>query len=128
MTTVRDESFTLYRVDWEERTPEDPEVYVSACAYAPSQKPISVDEWGGIEEVRNVSVRPATKEEEDAYQAGFEDGFDVATMQQRLQQYKQEHEQKNGDEPINMEDMLSVFREETSSKESCACGGNCSCK
>lgn len=115
------EGYNLWRIDWEEPSIEDETVFVKASAFAPSQVDIDVNSWGGVDGVRNVTARLATAEEEDAYQAGFEDGFDVATLQQRIQQMQD-----------GVEEAVKIDRENTLSglephEENCQCGGLCGC-
>ncbi len=78
---VNTSDYKLYRVDWEEK--DENGAYIPAYAYAASKVEIQVEEWG-VEDARNIVVRLATEVEEEAYQNGFEDGFDVATVQHRL--------------------------------------------
>jgi hypothetical protein len=129
----------LYRVDWEEQSVDDSTVYIKACAFVPSQEPINTAEWGdGVDVVRDVTARIATDEEEEAYQAGFEDGFDVATMQHRLQQMKDSGDPRfinldlqTGEiipeaepEVTRDDEMLSLFDVHG---ENCKCNGVCGC-
>lgn len=76
--------YKLYRVDWEEA--DESGEFVPAYAYAASKVEINVEDWDS--EARNVVVRLASEVEEEAYQNGFEDGFDVATVQHRLADLK----------------------------------------
>lgn len=75
--------YNLYRVDWEERELEG-DGWIPAYAYVASKGEVDVSEWGSTTETRGAVARIATEVEEEAYQAGFEDGFDVATVQYRL--------------------------------------------
>ena len=88
MSSVEEDysGYKLYRVDWEEKSAED--VWAPAYAYVPAKEDIDVSEWGGGSETRNAVSRIATEQEEESYQCGFEDGFDVATVQHRLAEMK----------------------------------------
>jgi uncharacterized membrane-anchored protein len=98
--------YKLYRVDWEEK--DENGQYVSAYAYAASKVEIKVEDWG-VEDARNVVIRLAEEVEEEAYQNGFEDGFDVATVQHRLKD-------------------MQKGRENLLAKSGCGgCGGDCQC-
>lgn len=79
--------YSLYRVDWEERELEG-DGWETAYAFVASKEPINVEGWSSTTETRNATCRVASGVEEEAYQAGFEDGFDVATVQYRLAEMK----------------------------------------
>jgi hypothetical protein len=78
--------YNLYRVDWEEKVAED--TWSPAFAYVPSKEDIDLSNWGDGAETRNAISRLASDVEEEAYQCGFEDGFDVSTVQHRLAEMK----------------------------------------
>ena len=74
--------YTLYRVDWEEPESSGSDVWLDAYAYVPAREPINPEGWGV--ESRNIRIREASEVEQEAYNNGFEDGFDVATVKHRL--------------------------------------------
>jgi hypothetical protein len=82
------EEYTLYRVDWEEPSLENEGEWLDAFAYVPSRESINPEGWGM--ESRNVRIREASEVEQEAYNNGFEDGFDVATVKYRLQDMNME--------------------------------------
>jgi len=66
----------LYRIEWQEEN-EDGSTYTERNYF------ISDDISKNTFE-KEVSIREVSKEEEEAYISGYEDGFDVATVANRM--------------------------------------------
>jgi len=80
----------LFRVDWfADGTPQFEYVIANTEAEV-------VEEF----QLNDLSIRPVTFEEEDAYMAGFEDGHDVGVVEERLKAV-------SGEDWVSIEDKFS---------------------
>lgn len=80
----------LFRVDWfDDGTPQ--------FEYVIANTETEVAEEF---QLNNLSIRPVTFKEEDAYMAGFEDGHDVGVVEERLKGV-------SGEDWVSIEDRFS---------------------